>query len=525
MRRALTLCIAPLAFASPVAARTWQILPDGTGDAPTIQAGVDLAADGDILELGDGTFRGSGNRDVDLLGKQLVIRSASDDPLLCVIDVEGTEADPHRAFRMRTPSAGARLRSLTLTGGHVIGGVTTGHGGAVHCGASSRYDFENMRFQGNTAAGGGAVRADEGAVVRFDDCVFVENRVVGSSFPNNGGAVLTWDAGSATFTNCHFIGQTASGGGGALFDRGGSITITDCVFEANVASRYGGGAVLASNSTEYMAVKHCEFLRNRSLVGTSPHGGALAAYRAAELTDCLFVENDAYGDGGAVNLEFPDAGPATVRNCIFLRNEGGQGGALSVKSGTQATIEGCRFEENVAHAVSGRGGALRVYTDARAEVRESTFLRNFAVNQGGAVSVLSELPTVVESCTFVENEAATGGGAYFEYPGSVIRRTILSFSTYGGGLAGQVGAEPTVGCSDIFGNAGGDALFGIDDGGNFSADPFFCDRENGDFKIQAYSPCAPPGVTGCGLVGALPVGCGSVAVESSSWARVKSYYR
>ena len=48
---------------------------------------------------------------------------------------------------------------------------------------------------------------------------------------------------------------------------------------------------------------------------------------------------------------------------------------------------------------------------------------------------------------------------------------------------------------------------------------------NGDFTVQKYSPCAPPGVTDCGLVGALGVGCGPVAVEALSWAKIKEQYR
>ena len=54
-------------------ARTWHIQPDGTGDAPTIQAAVDQAIDGDVVELANGTFEGSGNRGVFVGGMSLTI--------------------------------------------------------------------------------------------------------------------------------------------------------------------------------------------------------------------------------------------------------------------------------------------------------------------------------------------------------------------------------------------------------------------------------------------------------------------
>ena len=47
-RSALALLTSAL-LATPVAAGTWYILPDGTGDAPTIQAGLDACAEGDMI--------------------------------------------------------------------------------------------------------------------------------------------------------------------------------------------------------------------------------------------------------------------------------------------------------------------------------------------------------------------------------------------------------------------------------------------------------------------------------------------
>jgi hypothetical protein len=45
---------------------------------------------------------------------------------------------------------------------------------------------------------------------------------------------------------------------------------------------------------------------------------------------------------------------------------------------------------------------------------------------------------------------------------------------------------------------------------SIDADPLFCDPAHGDFAIAVTSPCAPEQQPMCGLIGALPVGCGTV---------------
>jgi hypothetical protein len=64
-------------------------------------------------------------------------------------------------------------------------------------------------------------------------------------------------------------------------------------------------------------------------------------------------------------------------------------------------------------------------------------------------------------------------------------------------------------------------------GDNFSQDPEFCGAEAGNFYLQSDSPCAPgnspwPSV---GLIGALPVGCGTTGVDHKTWGHIKAMYR
>ena len=85
------------------------------------------------------------------------------------------------------------------------------------------------------------------------------------------------------------------------------------------------------------------------------------------------------------------------------------------------------------------------------------------------------------------------------------------------------GASFTTGCNVFWDNGDGIGLtLGSTDR---IADPQFCDPDNQDYELQSISPCLPPYSLGCGLIGALGEGCGTISVEPESWAKVKAAYR
>ncbi len=79
-------------------------------------------------------------------------------------------------------------------------------------------------------------------------------------------------------------------------------------------------------------------------------------------------------------------------------------------------------------------------------------------------------------------------------------------------------------CNDFQNLADAKQFAGI----NFSADPQFCGAAGDNYFLQGDSPCAagqsPLGAQ-CGLVGALPVGCGTTPVEEKTWGAIKALYR
>jgi predicted outer membrane repeat protein len=333
-------------------------------------------------------------------------------------------------------------------------------------------------FRGNQAQGGeatgGAIACTQALV---EDCLFVDNGAGVSGFTNGyGGAV--WCT-AATLRRCEFRGNVAWGWEAA---RGGAVHSTSAVFEA------------------------CTFEDNRALCPGGPRGGAVCDTGEPRLTGCSFRNNRAeahyiVASGGAV-----EAGSGTVSGCWFAGN------VARVDRGT------------------GRGGGL---VGDFVTIRDCVFVANEALQaaplgpgEGGAVYI--RFAADIEACTLVANAGGSpaGVGGLFLQEGGRVHRVLVASTRLGAACRG----DATWTCSDLYGNAAGDALCGLDAGGNFRADPLFCSdpAASGDVSLRADSPCAPgnrPPAHGCERIGAAGVGCESQALEPATWTSVKQLYR
>ena len=83
----------------------------------------------------------------------------------------------------------------------------------------------------------------------------------------------------------------------------------------------------------------------------------------------------------------------------------------------------------------------------------------------------------------------------------------------------------TGGCNVFWNNAGGNAVNYTFAPTDRITDPLFCDGASGNLTLQPMSPCLPAFSLGCGLIGALEQGCGTVSVGADSWGKIKAAYR
>jgi hypothetical protein len=275
-----------LAAPLSVPARTWHVNPEGTGDAPTIKAGVDSAAAGDTLLLADGTYTGNGNRDVGV-GKAVTVASESGNPEACIIDCQGNDTEYHRGFTMNA----GRLEGLTIRNGW------QDYGGAL----------------------------DLGVGVAVSNCRFIDN-----SAYESGGAIVVWSTWDySTVRDCYFEGNTAIWYGGAV----GTppyymvhVRFEDCTFVANDCPR-GAAVYIGDDVEEY------EFLMEGcTMVGNIGTCVAAWGYLYTRISRTII----AYGTGAAVS------GAPVLACCDIYGNEGGDWTANIVSGlGHNGNISAC----------------------------------------------------------------------------------------------------------------------------------------------------------------------------------------
>ncbi len=133
-------------------------------DVASVQEAINLAVDGDVVELGPGVHRGG----VDLRGKAITIRGAAGAEFTSLLGGEGV------IRCLSGEGAGTVIEGLTIAGGTgVLGEDGTRRGGGLHVdGASPRIRL--CIVVGNTADRGPGAWVRRGQPV-FEDCWFHDN--------------------------------------------------------------------------------------------------------------------------------------------------------------------------------------------------------------------------------------------------------------------------------------------------------------------------------------------------------------
>ena len=282
------------------------------GDFPTIQEAIDASSDGDEIVVMPGTYTGTGEEVVNLLGKAVWLHS-SDGQDVTIIDGETIR----RVLLCNSEEdINTIIEGFTITNGSPSSGADAG--GMWNYNSSPR--VVNCRFINNTGTHGGAVR-NHSSSPTFEDCTFENNTA------ENGGAMYNNDGANPVLTNCIFTGNNAGYRGGGVWNYGSHPNFTNCEFNANTSSDRGGGMHNLNYSNPTLT--NCTFTGNQGVDG----GGMYNNTSSPTLTDNYFERNSASGGGGGIANGYgsnPD-----LTNCVLKNNTAGfAGGVHNAKNST-----------------------------------------------------------------------------------------------------------------------------------------------------------------------------------------------
>jgi predicted outer membrane repeat protein len=203
----------------------------------TFQKGIDTAADGDTVLVADGTYSGTGNFNIKLWGKKIIVRSANG-PTACVIDCN----DQGRAFVLDWgETSDSVIDGFTILDGNT--NATYSYGGGMLCQGAAPI-IRNCIFKSNTGGQwGGALHVRTSPFsyeTKVINCVFIDN-----SASYGGGAISTYGA-APVFINCTFYGNSAGSFGGAvaLGDPDAGTSFVNCIFWNNLPGTFYGDPIV-----------------------------------------------------------------------------------------------------------------------------------------------------------------------------------------------------------------------------------------------------------------------------------------
>jgi hypothetical protein len=477
MRILMVATLLALALATPAAARTWLILPDGTGDAPTIQAGIDSTVAGDTVLVASGQYDES---NITVKSAIVLIGASSPDSVSIVLNAD--DQDFHGLICEGL--ANVTVANLTIDG-HNASSTATGGGAGIYA-TDSQILIRNCRITRCISEGGpGGALHLRNCSVTLEDCVIDQND-----------------------SNYHE--------GGGLFCIESDVVIVGSQFISNeagdvVGPREGGGIAAIRCR---LSLENCEFRANKTTGSTAgailfrefqiPLGQTLFSSDSLMAVGCQFLNNSARYGGGGVDC----SGPATFRNCVFDGNVSGRGAGGALRVSNDFTIEQCLF---VANRVGGEdsieGAAIAVDVGATQVIRESIFSGNGGENTESTMVLRSDSNVHIESCTLTQNPASAAVVALCAGASATFQQCLFWNNDAPSDLIVASGGSATFQCGIVdTSRISGDGIVLIAD--SFLADPLFCSAGTDDFSVaENVSPCLPWN-SPCGLlIGALAAGC------------------
>ena len=270
-----------------------------------------------------------------------------------------------------------------------------------------------------------------------------------------------------TYTNPGNAGKLTIIGNGAILDANNNkiriLTIStsnqaddtnDDITIKQFTFQKGSGIKIFTNKAN-MYVNHNKFLFNTPINNGHYGGGidAISEYGDIFIENNTFIQNDA-PYGGAAEIDAKNGKAVIINNIFWNNSSNSRGGALNFYSNNEIYIINNTFYKNSAKGEGG-GGVFIDLADQKTNIYNNIFWQNSAEqNEGDDIVIYGDQPLDIYNNVF----------------------SCSDFSGHGSCLKFVYSSNPPYNHAN-----------------NFSQDPAFINADQGDFHLQATSPCIDSG--------------------------------
>jgi len=246
-----------------------------TNPFATIQRGLNAAQNGQVVVAAEGTYVGTGNKNLNFSGRSVTLTSSAGADVT-IIDCQGSG----QAFVFQNGET-----QNTLVDGFTMTHGNAQTGGAIYCQASSP---------------------------RIANCVIKNNQGYYS------GGVYCISYGSPTFVNCEIVDNSGTLGGGVRFAQSEGALI-NCLIAGNVSQNPGAGIKCDYGNTSPV-ITNCTVSDNTS---TSFGGGVWATYTSPLINNSII-----WGNTGTAGAQVA-VGVGATTTVSYSDIQGGQAGIFT----------------------------------------------------------------------------------------------------------------------------------------------------------------------------------------------------
>lgn len=294
-------------------------------DAPTVQAGIDAASNGDTVLVASGTY----NENIDFKGKAITVTSgASDVSAATMVILNGSDDGPVVTLSTNEP-ASAVLNGFTIQGGHASLASQKNGGGIYISGAAPQ--ITNNLVRANLGCGiaafNGASPIIRGNISRENSadstggsqCAGPQSQVgqpgIGIALIQPGDVVV--DSNLVESNTCIASSRVTCGTTGIYVLAGGVISIKNNTIRNNFSNDTAGLLANTSSSTQLRLIQNLIY-NNNGNSGAYFEQVKLYGAQRAPFPSLLEINNTIYGGGETIVFSFNPS--SKLENNIFINN-------------------------------------------------------------------------------------------------------------------------------------------------------------------------------------------------------------